>query len=175
MEPLWRTEDGDVFNDGLGHDKPMCEMRYFSDCFTSAWDRTLSNHCKLLPLMNGFRKVANEFSRLARTGHGDTTCLYSVQRMACEKMKFFGITETIPFFAKFQSLASQIFETCGKDGLREKYQPVMDEIGELIRSDCQKKTTPAPRPEETTELTTTTSQTFWFVNMTTLNVTLPVI
>ena len=164
-------------SDGLmGESPPKCELQYFDNCFTSVFDRTLTTRCQKIPLMMNFRRIVNEFSRLAQTGHGDKDCLYSINLISCEKMNHFGIRDTIEFLGKFQALADVIFATCGKSQFASKWQPVINELKTLATDDCattteEPKTAPPAHDREMTTTTSTTTTTtdfrFWFVGMTT--------
>lgn len=102
--------------------------------------------CHMMPLLIKFRKVVNEISDIAKTGHGEFTCKYSIHLMSCDMMNFYDISDATEFMDKLQILADSVFDTCGKSGLSAKLQPEIDELKRLAADDCQDY---APKPAST--------------------------
>lgn len=93
--------------------------------------------CHMMPLLIKFRKVVNEISDIAKSGHGEFTCKYSLHLIDCDLMNFYDIADATEFMNKFQLLADSVYASCGKSGLEEKLQPMIDELQELAADDCQ--------------------------------------
>ena len=61
--------------------------------------------CHMMPLLIKFRKVVNEISNIAKSGHGEFSCKYSLHLIDCDLMNFFDIADATEFMDKFQVLA----------------------------------------------------------------------
>ena len=113
-----------------------CDLKYLSVCTFNLFDRTLASRCRKRDLILQYRKIVGEFSRLAIVGDGDRHCIYRINMAKCEAVSFYGIRDTNEFIDKFQKLADTIFDACGKETLRQKWQPQITRLSDLADDKC---------------------------------------
>ena len=108
-----------------------CQLKYLNVCTSPLFEGTLADKCKKVELARLYREIAIEFSRVAISGGGDRNCVFHIGTMPCEAMNFFGERDFDQFLAKFAQLSSAIFDKCGKDSFRAKWQPKVRELFSL--------------------------------------------
>jgi hypothetical protein len=118
--------------DGLmGNTEGKCELKYISVCTRNRFERFQIPNCHKRKIRLTYAKIVNELTTLAITGDGNRRCVYSQAMVDCKLTSFGGLKTAVEYVDQIEKLASALFESCGKDGLRDYLGPMVSTLKEL--------------------------------------------
>jgi hypothetical protein len=118
----------------------QCDLKNIRSCTANKFSHKVGGLCHKTQVVKIFHGIVAILSEIAISGTGNRHCIFQLETVDCEFLKFDTLDTAEQYRVKLQVLATHLYSQCGKHSLKTAIQPELDTLTGLMNDeDCSNR------------------------------------